>query len=141
MLRTLIDAGPLIALFDRDDQLHFEIKRFLKSYEGSLITTWPVVTEVLHMLDFNVKTQIDFLKWINLGALEVKSINVEDISRIIEFSKKYADIPMDFADASLILISETDNIKEIISIDSDFYIYRNIRNEYLTNIFVPSPGT
>ena len=42
---------------------------------------------------------------------------------------------MDFADASLILVSELDNIKEIISIDSDFYIYRNLRNEYIKNIF------
>ncbi len=141
MLRTLIDAGPLIALFDRDDKFHFEIKKFLKSYEGSLATTWPVITEVLHMLDFNVKTQIDFLKWISIGALEVKSINLEDVSRIIELSKKYADIPMDFADASLILVSETDNIKKIISIDSNFYIYRNIRYEYLTNIFISSSGT
>jgi len=42
---------------------------------------------------------------------------------------------MDFADASLIIVSESENIKEIISIDSDFYIYRNIRNEYIKNIF------
>lgn len=43
---------------------------------------------------------------------------------------------MDFADATLIVIAESENTKEIISIDSDFYIYRNIRNEYVRNIFV-----
>lgn len=87
------------------------------------------------MLDFSVDTQINFLKWIKRGALKVKQINIEDISRIINLSEKYSDVPMDFADASLIIVSELENIKEIISIDSDFYIYRNIRNEYVKNIF------
>jgi len=135
MKRCLIDAGPIIALFDKDDKFHGSIKEFLKGYEGFLYTTWPVITEVLHMLDFSVDTQINFLKWIKRGALDVKQINTEDISRIIDLSEKYSDVPMDFADASLIIVSESENIKEIISIDSDFYIYRNIRNEYVKNIF------
>ncbi len=132
--RCLIDAGPLIALFDKNDKFHIPIKEFLKKYEGRLYTTWPVITEVSHMLDFNVGAQIDFLKWISLGAIEVKQIDMSDISRIIDLSEKYSDVPMDFADASLIIISELEGIKEIISIDSDFYIYRNIRNEYVKNI-------
>ena len=135
MKRCLIDAGPLIALFDKDDKFHIPVKEFLKKYEGHLYTTWPVITEVLHMLDFSVGTQIDFLKWISLGAIEVKQIDMTDISRIIDLSEKYSDVPMDFADASLIIISELEGIKEIISIDFDFYIYRNIRNEYVKNIF------
>ncbi len=135
MKRCLIDAGPLISLFDRDDKFHVSIKDFLKRYEGRLYTTWPVITEVLHMLDFSVNTQMDFLRWIKRGALVVKQITKEDISRIIDLSEKYSNVPMDFADASLIIISELENIKEIISIDSDFYIYKNIRNEYVKNIF------
>lgn len=135
MKKCLIDAGPLIALFDRDDKYHVPVKKFIKKYEGRLYTSWPVITEVLHMLDFNVNVQIDFLKWISRDALEVIPISKESISRIIKLSEKYSDIPMDFADATLIVISEIENINEIISIDSDFYIYRNIRNEYIKNIF------
>jgi uncharacterized protein len=135
MKRSLIDAGPLIALFDKDDKFHTLVKGFLKKYEGHLYTTWPVITEVLHMLNFSLDTQIDFLKWISLGALEVKQVNVADISKIIDLSDKYSDGPMDFADASLIIISELEDIKEIISIDSDFYNYRNIRDKHVKNIF------
>jgi predicted nucleic acid-binding protein len=134
--KCLIDAGPLIALFDKDDKYHDPIKDFLKNYLGRLYTSWPVITEVLYMLDFNVNVQIDFLKWLHKDALEVTPISKDSITRIIELSKKYSDVPMDFADATLIVISESENIKEIISIDSDFYIYRNIRNEYLQNIYV-----
>lgn len=135
MKKCLIDAGPLIALFDRDDKFHISVKDFIKRFKGRLYTSWPVITEVLHMLDYSVNTQIDFLKWVRKGALDIKQITTEDISRIIELSEKYSDIPMDFADASLIIIAESERIKEIISIDADFYIFRNIRNEYIKNIF------
>lgn len=135
MKNTLIDAGPIIALFNKNDKYHEKIKEFLKNYKGKLLSTWPVVTEVSHMLDFNVQTQIDFLTWINLGGVVIENIGNEDISRIIELSRKYSDVPMDLADASLVVLSEKKNIKEIITIDSDYYIYRTINKEMIENIF------
>jgi predicted nucleic acid-binding protein len=134
-LKCLVDAGPLIALFDRDDHYHQVAKEFFKAYFGRLYTSWAVITEVLHMLDFNPQVQIDFLTWLQRDALEIIPLSKECIDRIINLSKKYSDIPMDFADATLIVIAEVKQIKAIISIDSDFYIYRNIRNEYLENVF------
>ncbi|MGL1892581.1 MAG: PIN domain-containing protein [Spirochaetaceae bacterium] len=135
MKNTLIDAGPLIALFNKNDKYHKQIKEFIKNYNGSLITTWPVLTEVSHMLDFNIKTQIDFLTWVQLGAVSIEDIDNSDILRIIELSKKYSNVPMDLADASLVVLSENLNIKEIITIDSDYYIYRTIDKEMIENIF------
>ncbi|MBI9108761.1 MAG: PIN domain-containing protein [Spirochaetales bacterium] len=135
MKNTLIDAGPIIALFNKNDKYHEKIKDFLKNYKGLLLSTWPVVTEVSHMLDFNVQTQIDFLTWVDLGGIAIENIDNEDIARIIELSKKYSDVPMDLADASLVVLSEKKNIKEIITIDSDYYIYRTIKKEMIENIF------
>jgi len=135
MKSTLIDAGPIIALFNKNDKYHEKIKEFLKNYKGILLSTWPIVTEVSHMLDFNVQTQIDFLTWINLGGVVIENISIEDISRIIELSRKYSDVPMDLADSSLVVLSEKKNIKEIITIDSDYYIYRTINKAMIENIF------
>jgi uncharacterized protein len=135
MKNTLIDAGPIIALFNKNDHYHNKIRLFLKDYRGILTSTWPVLTEVSHMLDFNTQTQIDFLTWVNLGGIYIEDIEKEDIARMIELSKKYSDIPMDLADASLIVIAEKRNIKEIITIDSDYYIYRTINKEMLKNVF------
>lgn len=135
MISTLIDAGPLIALFNKNDKYHNKIKDFIKDYRGNLITSWPVITEVCHMLDFNIQTQIDFLTWINLGAVKIENIDNQDLLRIIELSKKYSDVPMDLADASLVVLSEKNNIKQIITIDSDYYIYRTINKEMIENIF------
>lgn len=136
MKRTLIDAGPLIALFDKDDHYYFKALNFIKNYDGLLVTTWPVVTEVLYMLDFNINVQIDFLRWIEKGGLEIYTLLAEDMSRIIDLTQKYSNVPMDFADATLIVASEKLDIDKIVTVDSDFYVYRNIRNKYLTNIFI-----
>ncbi len=135
MLNTLIDAGPIIALFNKNDKYHKKIKKFLEKYDGKLTSTWPVVTEVSHMLDFNVQTQIDFLTWIQLGGVNIETIKNEDIGRIIELSMKYSDLPMDLADASLVVLSEKLKIKKIMTIDSDYYLYRTIKKEMIENIF------
>ncbi len=135
MRNTLIDAGPIIALFNKNDKYHEKIKNFLKNYDGKLTSTWPVVTEVSHMLDFNVQTQIDFLTWIQLGGVSIVNVEKDDIGRIIELSEKYSDLPMDLADASLVILSEKLKIKQIITIDSDYYIYRTIKKEMIENIF------
>jgi len=135
MKNTLIDAGPLIALFNRNDKYHQKIKDFIKTYDGVLTTSWPVVTEVCHMLDFNINAQIDFLKWVKLGGIRIEDIKSTDIERIIQLSEKYSDIPMDLADASLVIISERLKIKEIITIDSDYCIYRTTQKEMIRNIF------
>ena len=134
MKNTLIDAGPLIALFNKNDKYHEKIKKFIKQYDGLLTTSWPVITEVCHMLDFNISAQINFLKWIKLGGLKIEDIKSTEIDKIIKLSEKYFDVPMDLADATLVVISERLGIKEIITIDSDYFIYRTTEREMLRNI-------
>lgn len=135
MQNILIDTGPIIAIFNKNDKYHEIIKNFLKNYQGKLTSTWLVVTEVSHMLDFNIQTQIDFLTWIKLGGLTIEDIEKEDLNRIIELSRKYSDVPMDLSDASLVVLSEKINLKKIITIDSDYYIYRTMHKEMPENVF------
>jgi len=135
MKNILIDAGPLIALFDKSDKYHLKAISFLKTLERGLITTWPVITETSHMLSFSTKAQANFLEWIERGGLKIFELEHDKIGRLSELTKKYDDVPMDLADASLIVASEVKGIHQIASIDSDFYIYRDIRNRYLENIF------
>jgi uncharacterized protein len=135
MESILIDAGPLIALFNKRDRYHAASVVFLKDFKGTLWTTWPVITEASHMLEFNVKAQINLLEWIQRGGLNLIELNHSHINRLIQLCLKYDDVPMDLADASLIVAAEQKKISKIASIDSDFYIYKDIKNQYLTNIF------
>lgn len=136
MKSILIDAGPLIALFDKSDQYHTRSVSFIRNLSGILFTTWPVITEAYHMLGFSVKAQLALLEWINRGGLHLIAIEHLHVDRLIELSEKFKDVPMDLADATLIVAAETNGIKEIATIDSDFYIYRDIRKRYLKNIFI-----
>ena len=120
---TLVDAGPLIALLNPRDQDHARCVAFLQGYTGSLITTWPVITEASHMLSPSVNAQIALLKWIERGALEVRQIVVQAVQRIIVYTEKYRNRPMDLADASLVTLAIETRVTDIISIESDFDIY------------------
>jgi predicted nucleic acid-binding protein len=121
---ALVDAGPLIALFDRDDKYHQKIKSFIAEKAYKFVSTTAVLTEVLHMLDFNIKAQLDFLEWVMAEGLILWDARPPDFPRIIELTKKYADRPMDFADATLINAAEKTGLKSIISLDANFEIYR-----------------
>jgi predicted nucleic acid-binding protein len=132
---VLIDAGPLIALFDRDDNYHDKISAFLEDGEYCFISTLAVLTEVSYMLNFSVHAQIDFLEWILRGGVRLEEIRRADISRIITLVRKYHDVPMDFADATLVAAAEKTGIHTIISLDSDFDIYRLPGKVQIHNIF------
>jgi len=134
MRSILVDAGPIIALFDKDDKYHHLIVDFLKEYKGNLVTCWPVITEASHLLSFNVNVQIDFLEWLRREAVTIINLESEHINRIIQLYKKYSDVPMDLADSSLIVIAELTGIRDIITIDSDYYIYRTKSKKFLNNV-------
>lgn len=134
MQKTLIDSGPLIALFDKSDSYHFKVLEFLKNFQGEFVTSWSVITEVSHMLDFNLNVQIDFLKWCELGGVKIHEISQEELANIRLMMQKYSDLPMDLADATLMYIANKENIKNIVSIDSDFDIYRTLKKQNLNNL-------
>ena len=137
MKNILVDAGPLIALFDKDDKYHNPVIKFLKQFKGNLVTTWPVITEVTHLLSFNINVQIDFLEWLKREAITIINLENNHLDRIIQLSKKYSDVPMDLADSSLIIIAELTNIYDIITIDSDYYIYKTKNKKSLNNLLLP----
>ena len=135
--RILIDSGPLIALFDHDDNHHKFVQKFLQKCNFSYISTLAVLTEVSHMLDFSINAQQDFYEWVLIKGLIISDINQHDIPRIAELTKKYSDLPMDFADATLVVAAEKSGIREIISLDKDFDIYRLPGKEKIRNIYKP----
>ena len=136
MLNTvLIDTGPLIALFDRDDKYHTSIVEFIKNTNYRFISTTAVLTETMYMLDFNTAVQLSFLEWIMREGVIIHEIKQSNIKRIIDLTRKYSDRPMDFADATLVIAAEERGIRQIISIDSDFDIYRLYNKMKIENIF------
>ena len=135
MRSTLVDAGPLIALFDRDDHFHQAARGFIRENKTALISTWPVATEVSHMLDFDLRAQLDFLRWIERDGLTLLPVQDDKVPRFIELMDQCADGPMDLSDATLLIAAETLDAYDIASIDRDFDVYRTANGRHLRNVF------
>ena len=133
--RILIDAGPLISLFHNEDNHHKNIRDFFMSHQYSFISTLAVFTEAAYFLSANIKAQCDFYEWVTFKGVIISDINQHDMPRILELTKKYADLPMDFADATLVVTAEKTGIREIISLDKDFDIYRLPGREKIRNVY------
>ena len=136
----LIDAGPLIALFDSSDKHHSGICSFLKKNPYRFVSTVAVFTEVSHMLDFKVNVLQDFYEWVMYKGIIIGDFNQNDMLRLLELTGKYADVPMDFADATLVITAEKTGIRQIISLDRDFYIYRLPGKEQIKNVYPLNMG-
>jgi hypothetical protein len=123
--RVLIDAGPLVALLRRDDRDHTLCVDTLKRLRTPLLTTWMPVTEAVYLLNFSPAAQDALLQMIERGALQVLPLEAEDLPRIRALMRKYADLPMDFADATLVHIAQRDGIRQVFTLDRrDFSVYR-----------------
>jgi uncharacterized protein len=122
-LAALVDAGPLIALFDPADKLHGQMEDFFSTFVGRMHTTWPVVTEVCHFLD--VRQQRTFIAWLRRGGAQLADIPPDALDALDALIGKYADRPMDIADASLVWLGTKLKLTDIVTIDhGDFSIYR-----------------
>ena len=118
-----VDTGALIALLDRSDSYHEVGKRCFASLREPLITTYPVITEACYLLRHIEKCNL--LRSLSAGAIEMFALEIHHISRMLELIEQYADLPMDFADASLVVLAETLGHGRIITVDQrDFGIYR-----------------
>lgn len=130
----VVDSGPLIALFDRSDAHHSRAVQLVKSLSGRLVTNFAVVTEVVYMLDFSPQAQRDFLFWAE-RSLILDTGTGADLPRIRALLDKYADLPADFADASLVALCERLGSTVVASVDSDFTVYRTQDRRAFRNLF------
>ena len=130
----LVDAGPLIALFDRRDAAHGRCVETLKSIDEPMATTPPVLTEAFHLLNPSSAGALNLMGFISEGGIDVLFLNEDVLMRCFELMAQYADAPMDFADASLVAMAESRNSRKVFSIDrGDFATYRIKRgHHYIT---------
>ena len=123
----LVDTGPLVGIFDRNDAHHTASVRLLQTLpESPLWTTWPCFTEAFYLLS----TTGGYLPQERLwsmrreGRLILLNITPAEAERMDALMKLYQNVPMDLADASLVAVAESRGIRRLLTMDSDFYIYR-----------------
>ena len=123
---TLTDTGPLVGMLDRRDGSHRKCVEVVGEVRLPMLTTLPVLTEVLYILQNRAgwKTQSVVFKLIHDGRLVITDMTSDTLYRAEELMAKYADLPMDFADASLVAVAEARNMDRVFTLDEHFRIYR-----------------
>jgi len=124
----IADTGFWVALGNDKDEYHLQAISVLEKINDSLITTYPVITEVCHLL-LKRSGKNAMLKFIEFHFqskdLEIFQIELSHKARIFKLMQKYSDLPMDLADASLVLLAEELGHGRILSTDKrDFHTYR-----------------
>ncbi len=138
MRGVLVDAGPLVAVVDESDGDHQRCVSVLKHLSDPLITTWPVVTEAMYLLEQTqnpLDSQDALLAMLDRQLVLVVELRREDVPRLRALIRKYRDLPMDLADATLVRVAERDAVRQVFTLDRrDFQVYRFGRRETLTII-------
>ena len=125
---TLVDTGPLVAILHRDDMRHRDCVQALKTLPPPLGTTWPVVTEAMYLLGFAADAQDELWGLLETGRLSLFGLDAADAPRMRALMRKYRDLPMDLADASLVAVAEREGISRVFTLDRrDFGVYRLAR--------------
>lgn len=120
----IVDTGPLVALFDKDDRYHKLCKEALKRLRESLVTNWPVLTEVMYLLSFSSIAQGFCFEFIESGGIDVYPGSSRQVYRIHQLMKRYKDLPIDFTDASLVALAEEENAQTVFTLDhKHFRVY------------------
>ena len=120
----LMDAGPLIAVFNKNDKHYKDCISFLSNYQGDIFTTEPVLTEVIYLLRRFPSAPQKVIDFIINAPIKLVPFSEERLLRCSKLMEQYANVPMDFADASLVALGEEFGISDIFTLDSDFSIYR-----------------
>jgi predicted nucleic acid-binding protein len=124
---VIADTGFFIALGNKKDNFHDQAKQQIKVLREPLITTYPVIVETSYLLCKRCgnKKQLIFLRQLIQGNIQIFQLNNYHLQRILELMVKHSNLPMDLADASLVVLEEEINDNRILSTDfRDSTIYR-----------------
>jgi len=123
----LLDTGPIVAFLDARDAEHETVAAALENFSGRLVTTSAVIVEAMHLLG-SVRSGpgllIDFLLSSQTEVHECTSL--ESLAEAAQLMEKYADVPMDFADATLVRLAERLKLHHVCTLDRrGFRVYRH----------------
>ncbi|MSU77975.1 MAG: PIN domain-containing protein [Gemmataceae bacterium] len=125
---VLVDTGFIVARLDRREQYHAECLEALDSLDDRMITCEAVIVESCYLLRHVAGTRDAILENIRQGILQIPYALTSRSAEVGVLLRKYADVPMDLADACLVDLATQTGSGRILTLDSDFKIYRWGRN-------------
>jgi len=126
MRTCLVDTGPFVSYLDSKDPVHTDVADFLDKFTGQLLTTGAVVGEVMYFVAELPKGPLSFAEFLIASDTHIVSLpSATEVLTAAELMHRYRDTPMDFADATLVLLANQTETSEILTLDRrGFSTYR-----------------
>jgi predicted nucleic acid-binding protein len=121
----LLDTGAFVALVDRSEGRHADCVAVLERWTGPILTTEAVLTETLHLVGPAWRPQKACLEFFLRGAFLLAPSSRTSLQRVTNLMEKYHDLPMDYADATLVALGEESEADHVFTLDrKGFSTYR-----------------
>lgn len=120
----LLDTGALVSLLDRSQRYHAECVAFFDAWRGPVVSTEPVLTESTHLLSGVDRGPTACVEFFLAGGATMVPASSASLERCRELITRYSDLPMDYADASLVALAEELDARAVFTLDHDFEVYR-----------------
>ena len=128
---AIADTGPLVAFFDRAERNHAWAVERVRELEAPLLVCEPVLAEAMHLLGQLPKAQDALFELLENGALRIAFHADEHVPVLRALHRKYRDRPMSLADACIVRMAELFEEHCVLTLDSDFSVYRKHGREPL----------
>ena len=130
--RVLVDTGPIVAILSSADEHHEAYVQQLRSVKGTLLTCWPVLTEVAWLLRAHPLAIHALLTSFTSGPFRLAGLDEGDLPGITVIMRRYRDLKIQLADATLLHLANRDGIETVFTLDRrDFGVLRLARNRRL----------
>jgi uncharacterized protein len=124
-VELLLDTGAFVALVDRDEKTHKDCVAALESWTGAIVTTEAVLTETLYLVGPRWRDQRNALEFVQRGAFQLVPSSAKSLQRVVVLMEKYRNVPMDYADATLVSLGEELETDWVFTLDRrGFSTYR-----------------
>jgi uncharacterized protein len=124
MAVAIVDTGPLVALFDRAERYHHWVVERFEELDPPLLVCEPVLAETMYLLGRHSQVRDPVLELVHNGALRIALRIDEHTAALRTLLRKYRDTPMSLADACVVRMAELYDRHAVLTLDSDFLIYR-----------------
>jgi uncharacterized protein len=137
---AIVDTGPLVAFFDRAERHHRWVAERVDELEAPLLVCEPVLTEATYLLARHARAQDALFELLQNGALSIAFRIEEHVGALRRLLQKYRDTPMSLADACVVRMAEIHERHTVLTLDSDFSVYRKNSRVPLTLIHPAWPA-
>ena len=122
--RVIVDTGPLVALLNRNDHAHVWVVQQLQDIQPPMVTCESVLAEATYLTRQTPGARVALIEMVGESFLTIGMAVADHHSALLAMVRRYADVPMSLADACLVRLAELFPQSPVLTLDSDFSVYR-----------------